>query len=325
MNTQDLLNYLFAPEKKNSLVNVINDEFQNEIESLDEYLNKIIPEAWASTKKNHSLTKKFKSWTSTWKDTLLPRLILSEINIEKRSSKNNFLNYLPIQSKEYVFKKYEYQIIQNTSFLDIELKKTYHPDIKDREVTIKTQESYFENPVENALYFIESLKDNFYDLITNSVSSFALLEVKPNLQIGQCVSLSINSSPGIILSTVPSKILFSETILHEACHSRLNSAQKVADLFLKKDKLLSTPLRSDLRPISGLFHQCYVLFWLSNLYNVMLKKNEISGIKKNIEKIEKRFVQHKKDLRESCEALLINKDYLSENGIKILGYINSKI
>jgi len=169
------------------------------------------------------------------------------------------------------------------------------------------------------------LEDNFYDLITNSVSSFALLEVKPNLQIGQCVSLSINSSPGIILSTVPSKILFSETILHEACHSRLNSAQKVADLFLKNDKLLSTPLRSDLRPISGLFHQCYVLFWLSNLYNVMLKKNEISGIKKNIEKIEKRFVQHKKDLRESCEALLINKDYLSENGIKILGYINSKI
>ncbi len=80
-------------------------------------------------------------------------------------------------------------------------------------------------------------------------------------------------------------IRLAEEIVHEAGHTVLNTIMVKDRLILNtKDERYSSPLRQDLRPMFGLFHQLYVLSRLKKFY-MAISKAHSSVAQKQLQKI----------------------------------------
>jgi HEXXH motif-containing protein len=78
--------------------------------------------------------------------------------------------------------------------------------------------------------------------------------------------------------------------------------------------LVKTPLRDDARPLSGLFHQAYVLCGLSRFYSKILNINEYG----NMDNVIKRANIQYNDYSFSLKVLSENSSFLTESGIQLL-------
>jgi len=80
-------------------------------------------------------------------------------------------------------------------------------------------------------------------------------------------------------------IRLAEEIVHEAGHTVLNTIMVKDRLILNtKDQRYNSPLRQDLRPMFGLFHQLYVLSRLKKFYMAISRPHSLVA-QKNLEKI----------------------------------------
>jgi HEXXH motif-containing protein len=87
---------------------------------------------------------------------------------------------------------------------------------------------------------------------------------------GESLSCSSSGLVGAIASSIVPSEEFGEMLVHEYAHNLLNASMRFESFFtsegLTENKYYS-PFRSDLRPISGVFHAMHSLLYIANYYS----------------------------------------------------------
>ena len=154
------------------------------------------------------------------------------------------------------------------------------------------------------------------DMVRQECEAVCVVDSSPPLPPGRCVSLTSRSVPGIVYVSVVPPILAAESLVHESAHLRLRGIEVLAPLYVSEKALVQTPLRSDLRPVSGLLHQAYVLRHLVPLYECLLESSH-PQVLRNLGPTEKRFSQHNKDLGMAIRELETAIPHLTPEGQRI--------
>jgi HEXXH motif-containing protein len=169
-----------------------------------------------------------------------------------------------------------------------------------------------------ALGLLERHDPQGFAVFAGSVSAIAPLQLDPPLEAGKCVSLSIGGAPGVVLLTMIPIILLSETLLHEAAHCRLSAAEDLAPLWSSSGVRVESPLRPDPRPIAGLYHQTYVLFWLSRYFRRLRGATQESVVQRNQRQIDKRIDELTTGFRDAIATLRANRRELTPLGERLV-------
>ena len=173
--------------------------------------------------------------------------------------------------------------------------------------------------IRRALQLI-ALDSTSQSLVTNHCAAICIITATPNLLEGQCVSLCSRTTPGIIYISSAPAILTAESIVHESAHQMLYAIAENYQLFIDENIKIKTPLRSDLRPVSGLLHQLWVLHHLVVFYRSLLTASE-DLIERNRQKIEKRLKQHIDDLTSGCTVLEEYAHTLTSEGAQLFSEV----
>ena len=156
--------------------------------------------------------------------------------------------------------------------------------------------------------------------IADAVQKILRATNHPELPAGECVSLTSKLIPGLIYLTPVPTILTVESIVHETSHLYLTAVERLHKLYQSDELLLTTPLRPDPRPISGLMHQVWVLVNLVRLYAGIRRRNHMI-VERNIESIIKRANLHRDQLMEGLMTMRENYDSLTPHGKRFLNAI----
>lgn len=247
-------------------------------------------------------------------------------------------NYLTrkVLAKEHVIAEEEIQV---SAFADLEsdfplaiaihslpilsdLTDAWHPEIAGSKLAPVNDPLELErcaSIIRRALQLI-ALDSTSQSLVTNHCAAICIITATPGLQEGQCVSLCSRTTPGIIYISAAPAILTAESIVHESAHQMLYAIAENYQLFIDENIKIKTPLRSDLRPVSGLLHQLWVLHHLVVFYRSLLTASE-DLIERNRQKIEKRLKQHIDDLTSGCTVLEGYAHTLTAEGTQLFSEI----
>jgi HEXXH motif-containing protein len=200
-----------------------------------------------------------------------------------------------------------------------DLRTAWHPDFDGRALRGQTRtESGVVGMarIEASLRLLDLLPDAAA-LVHHHCAAVVLLAADPPLAPATCISLTSKRVPGIVyMSDVP-PILGAESILHESAHLALMGLESVVGLYKEPGMRVTTPLRSDPRPISGLMHQVFVLLNLEHMYRA-LPTLEQADVQRNASQVLKRHARHRADLCDGFSALLAHRDKLTESGARVL-------
>lgn len=325
IKTSELISFLVRPrDDHDSVERALTFAAVEELHSLDVYLSTHAGDGWEKGKVRHGLKLKADSWSALWPTRVAARLLLIERekgNPSWGSILNSGSGCLSLQSFN-AGSAGILNIVKCGAFLDFELTRTFHPSTEGARVFCENPSGvrYEElvNRYRTALDFLAKYDSVGFSIFTGSVTAIAPLGLDPQLEDGKCFSMSIGTSPGLVLLTVTPVILLAETLLHESAHNRLSAVDGIKRLWRSGSVRVKSPLRTDARPISGLYHQAYVLFNLCR-YHALLR--EISGdiaIEKNRRQIDKRIAEFTFGLNAAIETLRANEKELTPFGLMVL-------
>lgn len=203
-----------------------------------------------------------------------------------------------------------------------DLKNVIHPSISGHHLiplfdkNSKTIPSEILTTLNEAISLIEISDPVSIEQFRQNCGAICLLKTNPIMPIGKCISTTSKLIPGLIYLTPTRVILTAESLVHESAHLYLSGLEQRQSFYAisSTNSLVITPLRPDPRPISGLFHQVWVLANLVRLYGQFLKTNT-NIIDLNFEKIKKRHELHLKDLIQGLNALDKITDDLAPAGL----------
>ena len=207
-----------------------------------------------------------------------------------------------------------------------DLSTAWHPDWQGAKVEASkklTDEDL--SRIGAALKLIDLSKIRAASLVSEVCAAFCILHTEEAIKPGLCISLTSKFVPGLIYFTSAPVIMTAESIVHEAAHLWLSRFELSGDLYIDATRRVSSPLRPDPRPISGLLHQIWVLSNLVSFYQD-LSRLDMPLISTNSEKISKRLIQHAADLQVGLAIMDGNKNALTERGlnfVKSLTHTNS--
>ena len=323
------LNFLVRPNEVHiEIESALFEYVESEYSILDSYLIKDVGRQWENAKKKHGLDlgSEKRDWKSYWHKRIATRLL-----IRAREGKfDEWISILntstPLRSKKISCEGGEFKILTSSGFMNLELLHSFHPEILGAEISAIEFDNYHSSNLfddvtmrfKRALSLLEKVFPVGARLFYESVESIVSIDINPKLSEGKCVSLAVAAAPGVIALTTPPIILMAETVLHESAHSRLSAINLLRPLWRGGDKLVSSPFRSDLRPISGVLHQCYVLYWLKTFYEKLQHCEDDPLIKTNIKQIIKRCNQFVLDFENALGVLNMHKDDLTDFGAALL-------
>lgn len=113
-------------------------------------------------------------------------------------------------------------------------------------------------------------------------------------------------------------ILLAESIVHECVHSVLYAASRLREVTTEGAGLFASPLRSDLRPVSGILHQALVLDYLVDFYQGVAACEDVPSVARNREPIAKRLQQHRADRERALGVLRAEGQGLAELGADLV-------
>ena len=196
-----------------------------------------------------------------------------------------------------------------------DLSSSWHPSWMGARVVSAGQVSPEEiTQIGNALALIEKASPHAASLVGEVCSVICLLRMEGgNLSPGSCISLTSKLVPGLIYFTPAPVLMTSESIVHEAAHLWLSRFEAAAEMYADPSRTVSSPLRPDPRPLTGLMHQIWVLSNLVPFYHE-LSKCAVPVVQTNAAKISKRLDQHTSDLISGLNSLSENLDALTRRG-----------
>ena len=176
--------------------------------------------------------------------------------------------------------------------------------------------------IAKALEHIGNASAELLGLVRTHCGAICLVRAEPALEPGQCVSLTSKLIPGIVYVSPVPVILMAESIVHEAAHLCLASAERRQSLYVDSNRRIMTPLRPDPRPISGLMHQVWVLLHLEVLYRALLA-NPSEAVVRNLGPVKKRLELHSDGLTQGLSALRSASDGLTPAGMRLVEAISA--
>jgi hypothetical protein len=196
-----------------------------------------------------------------------------------------------------------------------DLSSSWHPSWMGAQVTPADQVNPEEiAQIENAFALIEKASPHAASLVSEVCSVICLLRTEGGaLPHGSCISLTSKLVPGLIYFTPAPVLMTSESIVHESAHLWLSRFEAAAEMYADPSRIVSSPLRPDPRPLTGLMHQVWVLSNLVPFYHD-LGKCEMPVVQANAAKISKRLDQHTADLSSGLSILSENLDGLTDCG-----------
>lgn len=313
--SNEIIDFLFFLENTEEFDSDIKNAVVNEIKEIKSYL----------TKKNENFeVDPNGSWFHMWRDRLLHRTILHR-SVDK--NENHELDELEFNKNINIIKLKHYpsvSIIYNSLLINEELKNVHIPVYKDRTIfndLLEGEEIQFH--IKHYDASIDLLK-NFeleYQILHKSTSSIAILNSIPELEKGNLISLSGLNTLGLIFISKASRLMSAESILHESLHNRLHALSLLFNFINTKNVIIEkTPLRDDPRPLYGLFHQTYVLYFLKKFYKNIIE-SKIENLAKQPESIIKRSNQQKNDFVIALKTLESNSQFLTKEGLSILNHM----
>jgi hypothetical protein len=212
-------------------------------------------------------------------------------------------------------------LLTDGGFVDIELKKSYHPSVAGSEILINKigggEALVALSRIAKSLDLLARITPAGWSIVSDEMHAIGTLSLTPPLVEGQVVSLAIAAVPGVIFTSMTGIIHLAETILHECAHSRLSAATSVRPFWKSTNVRLKTPLRSDPRPLSGLYHQTYVLFWLNKFFSNLVRSKEPLFLKNEINVI-KRKLQVEQDFYIAMDVLRSASTHLTDIGCEVM-------
>lgn len=324
-DTDDVASFLLNPEVEHASIERRLVAFTSaEVEAVDQYLSSQAASAWTEVKSFHELPLRADCWRLLWPVRVAARLLLAEKergNPAWQALLHTITTPLKLHPFEVSRAGVRYVVVSG-GFLDAELTRSFHPSITGSRLFCETPDrDRLSDLVERyrvALALLENYDPKGFSVFTGSVSAIVPLELEPPLEPGKCVSLSIAAAPGVVLLTMIPIILLSETLLHEAAHCRLSAAESLAKLWVSSGVRVASPLRPDPRPIAGLYHQAYVVMWLSRYYCLLREATQERVIQRNRRQIDKRIEKLTSGLRTAVSTLRGNVSELTPLGVTVL-------
>lgn len=324
-NVDDLVNFLLFPEGEHPDLECQLTAFAcSELESLDPYLKAHAGDGWVEGKTLHNLTLREDSWRMMWPTRVAARLLL----VERESGNPSWRDVLRISPKPLQQRSFEIpsdglrNVVISAGFLDVELTRPYHPVIAGSRLSCEEPDpgriSELIDRYRAALTLLKKYDTKGHSVFANSTSAIVPLKVDPPLELGKCVSLAIASAPGVVLLTMVPIILLSETLLHESSHCRLNALESLTKLWVSGATRVASPLRPDPRPISGLYHQAYVLFWLTRFYGRLREAEQEPSVERNRRQVDKRREELTAGFRAAITTLRENRSELTPLGVRVV-------
>lgn len=213
------------------------------------------------------------------------------------------------------------QVLTNGGFVDLELKRSFHPSVAGSKIEIRKiigdEARDTELRIGQSLDLLARVMPEGWYVVNDEMYAIGTLSLTPPLVKGQVVSLAIAAVPGVVFTSMTGIVHLAETILHECAHCRLSAATSVRQLWKSSNIRLKTPLRPDPRPLPGLYHQTYVLFWLNKFFSKLVKSNETLFLKNETNVIKRKYqVEH--DFATAIDVLRSASSDLTDLGREIV-------
>ena len=259
--------------------------------------------------------------SNLWHNGSIFRFLLHHAQ-EESSIFHDFLNQMkaPYEIQEFKFQNIKINVIEHSYLLEYLYKYFKHPDFDKLTNVLYTGFPTVEDRVvwyetlTNALTLVKDSDELQYQMLESYLDCISPVYFKLPLVKGNVISFTSDYSIGLIVYSHCPKILTAETLIHETRHNILFSLMETNPLIKDNSVLVKTPLRDDARPLSGLFHQAYVLCGLSRFYSKILNINEYG----NMDNVIKRANIQYNDYSFSLKVLSENSSFLTESGIQLL-------
>ncbi len=149
--------------------------------------------------------------------------------------------------------------------------------------------------IQLALRFLDCYPE-LSELVASECGAICIINAFPALDRGEYISLTSKMVPGLVYASIAPTILLAESLVHECAHLRFRALEEIDEFYENSRTLsISTPLRPDPRPISGLMHQLVVLRYLASMFEQLVTSdNEVVNLQRR--QVEKRFRGHLRDL-----------------------------
>ena len=210
----------------------------------------------------------------------------------------------------------------NYRLLHNDINQAYHPEIqkfnlrKNKDIKIDDIKN-----IKNALFFLNNNANNYFKFFLKIIKNIVPIDIS-STNINKNISFSSKNISSTIFFSGKNLILICESIIHETTHNFLFMIEKFENLYVDKNKIIKTTLRSDKRPISGFFHQHVVLYNLCEFYNLLSNNYTDELILKNKKNIIKRKKLMKKDYFNSKKIYKKNINLFDKKAIKIIEKLN---
>lgn len=257
-----------------------------------------------------------------WMEGIYNRFLLHKLYDEK----GDFGSLLPMSIETIHFDNKKIDLILESKNIESLLKFVRHPDYDNSgglQIGFNTnqEKELFINNIKDALKLIKEVDISVYNMIEYYLFSLCPVFTRTPLKKGDVISFSSDYALGVVFFSPCPTILTAETLIHEIRHTVLNSLMKINTYILDNKIVVKTPLREDLRPLHGLFHQAYVLCGLTNFYSKLLSISPYD----TMDNVKKRYNLHLSDYADSVRILEDNSRYLTENGSSILNELSKDI
>jgi hypothetical protein len=257
---------------------------------------------------------------SLWHNGSIFRYLLHIVQEQDENFKNWLKkNSAPYEVQEFKFEGLNLKVIEKSYLFDYLFAFFKHPDF-DRETNSihvgfpsEEERTNWYSTLENALKIVKENDEAHYQMLELYLDCISPVYLKNPLVKGNVISFTSNYSTGLIAYSHCPKILTAETLIHETRHNVLFNLMEKTPLFVDNSILVKTPLRDDLRPLSGLFHQAFVLCGLSRFYSKLLLNSEFSTMDNVIKRANLQF----SDYTFSINILSENVKYFTTEGLGI--------
>lgn len=254
-----------------------------------------------------------------WEFALQSNVLLRRFKSDRSSGHGlGGLPGLRVDGKCFDFWGYAFWLPTSCVVISDDLATAWHPKFHGRHVFPDcTDSSAAWKSTCKALELITPYPD-FKELVFGECGAVCFISANPRIDEGQCISLTSKTVPGMAYASSMPSILLTESLVHESVHLRFRAIEEVKDLYARGiDSRVATPLRTDLRSVSGLMHQLVVLRYLCSLYE-MLVVSEDATIARQRPQVEKRFHVHTQDLDAGKRMARDVKNTLTLDGRELL-------
>jgi hypothetical protein len=206
--------------------------------------------------------------------------------------------------------------------VEIDISAAWHPSWQNGILTaFESVDNKITDQLSSALQIIEETSPVSSQMVSEVCSEICILHAVGTTNEGTSISMTSKIVPGLIYFTPAPVLMTAESIIHEVAHLWLSRHEAGGDLYLDSNRMVTSPLRPDPRPLSGLTHQVWVLSNLVPFYSSLLNL-KIPVVLLNKPKIEKRLAQHETDLNSGLQTLNDNASGLTMKGQEFLSRIN---